>query len=105
MVITMENKQSTIVGIDLGTTNSVVAAYVNGKVQVIAEEGVAILPSVVGMTLDGRLIVGNAAKNQLSAFPERTVASVKRRMGQAVKVKMGEQDFSPQEISEVSEFA
>ena len=95
----MENQQSTIVGIDLGTTNSVVAAYVNGKVQVIAEEGVAILPSVVGMTLDGRLIVGNAAKNQLSAFPERTVASVKRRMGQAVKVKMGEQDFSPQEIS------
>ena len=95
----MENKQSTIVGIDLGTTNSVVAVYVNGKVQVIAEEGVAILPSVVGMTLDGRLIVGNAAKNQLSAFPERTVASVKRRMGQAVKVKMGEQDFSPQEIS------
>ena len=90
---------SKIIGIDLGTTNSVVAAYVNGKVQVIAEEGVAILPSVVGMTLDGRLIVGNAAKNQLSAFPERTVASVKRRMGQAVKVKMGEQDFSPQEIS------
>ena len=95
----MENQQSTIVGIDLGTTNSVVAAYVNGKVQVIAEEGEAILPSIVGMTLDGRLIVGNAAKNQLSAFPERTVASVKRRMGQAVQIKMAGQDFSPQEIS------
>lgn len=95
----MDNQQSTIVGIDLGTTNSVVAVYVNGKVQVIEEDGTSILPSVVGMTLDGKLIVGNAAKNQLSAFPDRTVASVKRRMGQAVQIKMAGQDFSPQEIS------
>jgi molecular chaperone DnaK len=51
------------------------------------------------MTLDGKLIVGKAAKNQLSAFPDRTVASVKRRMGQAVQIKMAGQDFSPQEIS------
>ena len=95
----MEDQQSTIVGIDLGTTNSVVAVYVNGKVQVIEEEGTSILPSVVGMALDGKLIVGNAAKNQLSAFPDRTVASVKRRMGQAVQIKMAGQEFSPQEIS------
>jgi len=95
----MENQQSTIVGIDLGTTNSVVAVYVNGKVQVIEEDGTSILPSVVGMTLDGKLIVGNAAKNQLSAFSDRTVASVKRRMGQAVQIKMAGQDYSPQEIS------
>lgn len=95
----MENQQSTIVGIDLGTTNSVVAVYVNGKVQVIEEDGTSILPSVVGMTLDGKLIVGNAAKNQLSAFPDRTIASVKRRMGQAVQIKMAGQDYSPQEIS------
>ncbi len=97
----MDNQQSTIVGIDLGTTNSVVAVYVNGKVQVIEEDGTSILPSVVGMTLDGKLIVGNAAKNQLSAFPDRTVASVKRRMGQAVQIKMAGQDFSPQEISAI----
>ncbi len=95
----MDNQQSTIVGIDLGTTNSVVAVYVNGKVQVIEEDGTSILPSVVGMTLDGRLIVGNSAKNQLAAFPDRTISSVKRRMGQAVKVTMAGQEFSPQEIS------
>ena len=95
----MEIQQSTIVGIDLGTTNSVVAVYRDGKVQVIEEDGTSILPSVVGMTLDGKLIVGNAAKNQLAAFPERTVASVKRRMGQAVQVEMADQKFSPQEIS------
>jgi len=95
----MENQQSTIIGIDLGTTNSVVGVYRDGKVHVIEEEGSSILPSVVGMTLDGKLIVGNAAKNQLAAFPDRTVSSVKRRMGQAVKVKMADQEFAPQEIS------
>ncbi len=95
----MDNQQSAIVGIDLGTTNSVVAVYMNGKVQVIEEDGTSILPSVVGMTLDGRLIVGNSAKNQLAAFPDRTISSVKRRMGQAVKVTMAGQEFSPQEIS------
>ena len=97
----MENQQSTIIGIDLGTTNSVVAVYRDGKVHVIEEDGSSILPSVVGMTLDGKLIVGNAAKNQLAAFPDRTVSSVKRRMGQAIKVKMADQEFSPQEISAV----
>jgi len=95
----MENQQSTIIGIDLGTTNSVVAVYRDGKVHVIEEEGASILPSVVGMALDGKLIVGNAAKNQLAAFPDRTISSVKRRMGQAVKVKMADQEFTPQEIS------
>ena len=95
----MDNEQSTIVGIDLGTTNSVVAVYMNGKVQVLEEDGTSILPSIVGMTLDGRLIVGNSAKNQLAAFPDRTISSVKRRMGQAVKVTMAGQEFSPQEIS------
>ena len=95
----MENQQSTIIGIDLGTTNSVVAVYRDGKVQVIEEDSTSILPSVVGLTLDGKLIVGNAAKNQLAAFPDRTVSSVKRRMGQAVQVSMADQKFSPQEIS------
>ncbi len=95
----MENQQSTIIGIDLGTTNSVVAVYRDGKVQVIEEDGTSILPSVVGMTLDGKLIVGTAAKNQLAAFPDRTVSSVKRRMGQAVQIAMADQKFSPQEIS------
>jgi len=91
--------ESPIVGIDLGTTNSVVAAYLDGKVQVIEEDGDAILPSIVAMTMDGKLIVGKTAKNQLSVFPERTIASVKRKMGQAVKITMADQEYSPQEIS------
>jgi molecular chaperone DnaK len=95
----MEDSKSPIIGIDLGTTNSVVAAVIDGKVQVIEENGEAILPSVVGMTVDGKLIVGQAARNQLSAFPDRTISSVKRRMGQAVKLGMAGQEYTPQEIS------
>ncbi len=95
----MSQQNSPIIGIDLGTTNSVVAAVIDGQVQVIEENGEAILPSVVGLTVDGKLIVGMNAKNQLAAFPDRTIASVKRRMGQAVKLKLGEQQFTPQELS------
>ena len=95
----MSQQNSPIIGIDLGTTNSVVAAVIDGRVQVIEENGEAILPSVVGLTVDGKLIVGTTAKNQLAAFPERTIASVKRRMGQAVKLKLGEQEYTPQELS------
>lgn len=95
----MSENNSPIIGIDLGTTNSVVAAVIDGRVQVIEENGEAILPSVVGMTVDGKLIVGQAAKNQLAAFPDRTISSVKRRMGQAVKLKMADQEFTPQELS------
>ena len=95
----MEENKSPIIGIDLGTTNSVVAAVIDGKVQVIEEHGEAIVPSVVGMTADGKLIVGQAAKNQLAVFPDRTISSVKRRMGQVVKLKMADHEYSPQEIS------
>jgi molecular chaperone DnaK len=95
----MRQDKPPIVGIDLGTTNSVVAAWLDGKVQVIREAGLAILPSVVGITLDDKLVVGQTAKNQLIAFPERTVASVKRRMGQAIQLTMADQTYSPQEIS------
>ena len=95
----MQPTNSPIIGIDLGTTNSVVAAFLQGRVQVIHEDGQAILPSVVGMTVDEKLIVGEAAKNQLVAFPERTIASVKRRMGEATQLPMAGQKFSPPEIS------
>ncbi len=97
----MNQSTSPIIGIDLGTTNSVVAALVDGKIQVIEEQGESILPSVVGLTLDNKLIVGQTAKNQLAAFPERTISSVKRKMGEAVKVKLADQEFSPQEISAI----
>jgi molecular chaperone DnaK (HSP70) len=89
-----------IVGIDLGTTNSEVALVRDGRVEVIPVAGdVRILPSVVGMAEDGALLVGEAAKNQYVLHPERTVRSIKRRMGEATRVTMGDAEYTPQEIS------
>ncbi|MHB1034980.1 MAG: Hsp70 family protein [Pirellulales bacterium] len=89
----------TILGIDLGTTNSEVAVIRNGQVEVLYEDGEAILPSVVGLDAEGRLLVGAAARNQWVLAPERTVRSIKRRMGTADAVKLGDQQYTPQEIS------
>src|SRR6516162_6748324 len=89
-----------IVGIDLGTTNSEVAVVgSDGEPRVIEEDGDPILPSFVGLSEDGRLLVGKAGRNQWVLAPERTVKSIKRKMGQDVKVKLGERDYRPQEIS------
>jgi molecular chaperone DnaK len=88
-----------IVGIDLGTTNSEVALVQGGQPQVFQEDGDPILPSFVALSDDGRLLVGKAARNQWVVAPERTVKSIKRKMGQDVKVRLGDQDFRPQEIS------
>lgn len=88
-----------IIGIDLGTTNSVVSVIRNGFPEVIKEDGEAILPSVVGLDAAGHLLIGQAAKNQLVAFPERTLASVKRHMGTIESLALGEQKFTPPEIS------
>src|ERR1043166_8495247 len=88
-----------IVGIDLGTTNSEVAIVRDRQPQVFEEDGDPILPSFVGLSEDGRLLVGKAARNQWVLAPERTVKSIKRKMGQDVKVKLGEQEYRPQEIS------
>jgi molecular chaperone DnaK len=88
-----------IVGIDLGTTNSEVALVRDGKPHVFEEDGDPILPSFVGLSEDGRLLVGKAARNQWVLAPERTVKSIKRKMGQDVKVKLGDQEYRPQEIS------
>jgi molecular chaperone DnaK len=88
-----------IVGIDLGTTNSEVGLVSGGRPEVLAEDGDPILPSFVGLSEDGRLLVGNAARNQWALAPERTVKSIKRKMGQDVKVRLGDQDYRPQEIS------
>ncbi|MGC8501286.1 MAG: Hsp70 family protein [Leptospirillia bacterium] len=89
-----------IVGIDLGTTNSEVAVVREGRVEMIpvSAEG-PILPSVVGVGPGGELLVGAEAKNQAILYPERTVRSIKRRMGESGKVSLGEKDYSPQEIS------
>ena len=89
-----------IVGIDLGTTNSEVALVRDGQPHVVAgEDGDPILPSFVGLSEDGRLLVGKAARNQWVLAPERTIKSIKRKMGQDVKVKLGDQEYRPQEIS------
>jgi molecular chaperone DnaK len=88
-----------IVGIDLGTTNSEVALIRDGQPDVFAEDGDPILPSFVGLSEDGRLLVGKAARNQWVLAPERTVKSIKRKMGQDIKVQLGDQEYRPQEIS------
>jgi molecular chaperone DnaK len=88
-----------IIGIDLGTTNSEVAVVRDRQPAVLAEDGDPILPSVVGLSADGRLLVGHAAKNQYVLAPERTVKSIKRQMGQDVTVHLGEQPYRPQEVS------
>jgi molecular chaperone DnaK len=89
----------TIIGIDLGTTNSEVAVIRDGQPLVLEEDGDPILPSFVGLSEDNRLLVGKAAKNQWVVAPDRTIKSIKRKMGQDVKVKLGDQEYTPQEIS------
>ena len=88
-----------VIGIDLGTTNSEVAAFLDGKVRVLPVDGDPILPSVVGMGPDGTLLVGAPARNQLALYPERTVRSIKRLMGTSQTVSMGETSFTPPEVS------
>jgi len=88
-----------IVGIDLGTTNSEVAAYVDGRVRVLGPGETKMLPSCVGLSPDGKLLTGEPARNQQLLYPERTVRSVKRKMGSLENVTLGDKVFSPQEIS------
>lgn len=88
-----------IVGIDLGTTNSEVAAFADGKVQVLGPSKSKLLPSVVGLSPSGELLVGEPARNQLVLYPERTVRSIKRKMGSSETVSLGDRQFTPQEIS------
>lgn len=88
-----------IVGIDLGTTNSELAVVQDGKIRVVPIHGNPIMPSCVGLDASGRLIVGQTARNQLVAAPDRTLLSIKRKMGEDVKVALGEREFSPEEIS------
>ena len=88
-----------IIGIDLGTTNSEVAVVQDGKARVLTGGDDPILPSVVGVAEDGKLLVGRPARNQFVLAPERTIKSIKRKMGQDVRVPLGGQEYRPQEIS------
>src|SRR5690242_16295549 len=87
------------VGIDLGTTNSEVAALVGDQVRVLGPGDTRMLPSCVGFSPSGELLVGEAARNQQALYPERTVRSIKRKMGSDEKVQLGDRSFIPQEIS------
>ncbi len=89
-----------IIGIDLGTTNSEVAVLKNHKIMVLEPTpGQLALPSYVGLDAQGTLLVGETAKNQYLLHPERTVKSIKRKMGQSVKVTLGDQTYTPQAIA------
>ena len=92
-------RTETIIGIDLGTTNSEVAIISGGRPQVVREQDEAILPSCVGVDETGAVVVGRQARNQAAIAPERTVLSVKRLMGSDSKVRMGAEEYTPQEIS------
>jgi len=92
----------TIVGIDLGTTNSAISVVRDGcPVMLKTADGQAVLPSVVGLDSEGQLLVGQAARNQMILAPERTIKSVKRKMGQDVKLSLGTHQYTPQEISAI----
>ena len=92
---------SKVIGIDLGTTNSVVSVMEGGEPTVITNpEGSRITPSVVGFTKDGQRLVGQLAKRQAVSNPDRTIASIKRHMGESdYKVNIDGKAYSPQEIS------
>ena len=88
------------VGIDLGTTNSVVAVLEGGEPTVIANaEGARTTPSVVAFAKSGEVLVGEVAKRQAVTNVDRTIRSVKRHMGTDWKVGIDDKDFTPQQIS------
>lgn len=89
-----------ILGIDLGTTNSCMAVIEAGTPKVIPNaEGNRTTPSVVAFTKEGQMIVGEPAKRQSISNPEGTVASIKRKMGTKEKVRIGNKEYTPEEIS------
>jgi molecular chaperone DnaK len=93
-----------ILGIDLGTTNSAAAIYEGGRATVIPSvEGPTMagkmFPSVVAITKDGTLLIGESAKRQATANPEGTVYEIKRKMGTDYKVNIAGKEYNPQQIS------
>ena len=97
----MATPTETIVGIDLGTTNSEIAAFIDGRAQVITNGQQSMLASCVGFTPSGGLLIGEAARNQMLLYPDRTIKSVKRLMGSDQPVKIGDKTFTPPEISAI----
>lgn len=91
---------SKVIGIDLGTTNSVVAYMEGGQPAIINNaEGSRLTPSVVAFTKEGERLIGQLAKRQAITNPDRTIQSIKRHMGTDHKVTIDDKTFTPQEIS------
>jgi len=90
-----------IIGIDLGTTNSEVAVFEDGQPLLLKHNNSAIFPSYVAIDQEGKLLVGEAARNQYPVYPEHTVKSIKRLMGSGKKVTMAGQEYAPREISAI----
>ena len=89
-----------IIGIDLGTTNSLVAAWRDGRAQIIPNAlGEYLTPSCVGIDEDGTVLVGTAARSRLQTHPELTAALFKRYMGSERVTQLGRQSFRPEELS------
>lgn len=95
-----ESEMARAIGIDLGTTNSVVA-YVDGGQPVLIPDGNGdhLVPSVVALREDGCWLVGKAAREEASSHPDSAVASVKRRMGSGAMVRVGGREMTPQQVS------
>ena len=95
-----QGKQRMIVGIDLGTTNSLVAAWVDGAPRLIPNAlGSVLTPSCVGLDDDGSVLVGEAARERLQTHPFRTASLFKRYMGSGRTVQLGDRDYRPEELS------
>jgi molecular chaperone DnaK len=88
-----------VIGIDLGTTFSLVAAVERGRPRIIADRGERLIPSVVGFSPEGELLVGTPAQNQYVLEPDNTVKSIKRKMGTAERVTLAGREYTPPEVS------
>jgi len=90
----------TIIGIDLGTTNSLVSYWNGEKAELIPNAlGVNLTPSVVSVDDDGQIYVGEIAKQRLVSHPELSVGNFKRKMGSKAQIFLGKQSYSPEELS------
>ncbi len=89
-----------IVGIDLGTTNSLAAVWRGDAAEMVPNAlGELLTPSVVGLDDQGRILVGQAAKERLHTHPHLTTSLFKRYMGSATEVRLGDRSFRPEELS------
>lgn len=96
----IKDRETPLLGIDLGTTNSLIAVWQNDRAQLIPNAlGELLTPSVVSLDEDGSILVGQAARARLTTHPERSVAAFKRYMGSDKRFELAGQPFTPEELS------